>query len=60
MSCVISQSFPLRPHSSAPPPYLVLCVPALRGFKALKQVVKLLFKLGRREEMMEAYRLVFG
>jgi hypothetical protein len=27
-----------------------------RGFKALKQVVKLLFKLGRREEMMDAYR----
>lgn len=27
-----------------------------RGFKALKQIVKLLFKLGRREEMMEAYR----
>jgi hypothetical protein len=31
-----------------------------RGFKALKQIVKLLFKLGRREEMMEAYRCVFG
>lgn len=29
-----------------------------RGFKALKQIVKLLFKLGRREEMMEAYRQV--
>jgi hypothetical protein len=27
-----------------------------RGFKALKQIVKLLFKLGRREEMMEAYK----
>lgn len=31
-------------------------LPACRGFKALKQIVKLLFKLGRREEMMEAYK----
>jgi hypothetical protein len=27
-----------------------------RGFKALKQIVKLLFKMGQREKMMEAYR----
>ncbi len=27
-----------------------------RGFKALKQIVKLHYKLGQAEEMMEAYR----
>jgi hypothetical protein len=29
-----------------------------RGFKALKQIVKLLFKLGRREDMIDAYKCV--
>lgn len=35
---------------------VAVAVTACRGFKALKQIVKLLFKLARREEMMEAYR----
>jgi hypothetical protein len=29
-----------------------------RGFKALKQIVKLHFKLGQKDKMMEAYRWV--
>jgi hypothetical protein len=32
------------------------CFASFRGFKALKQIVKLLLKLGRRQEMMEAYK----
>jgi hypothetical protein len=35
---------------------LVAAAAAARGFKALKQIVKLLFKLGDRQKMMEAYR----
>ena len=33
----------------------LLCV-AARGFKALKQVVKLHYKLGNHSEMLQAYR----
>jgi hypothetical protein len=32
------------------------CYGGFRGFKALKQMVKLLYKLGDRKKMMEAYR----
>jgi hypothetical protein len=35
---------------------MLVAAAASRGFKALKQIVKLLFKLGDRQKMMEAYR----
>ncbi len=37
----------------------VLCV-AARGFKALKQVVKVHYKLGNHSEMLQAYRCGLG
>ena len=37
-------------------PYLCECISVCRGFKALKQVVKLLYKLEEYNEMLSSYR----
>lgn len=34
------------------------CLSVARGFKALKQTVKLYYRLGRYKEMMDAYRVM--
>lgn len=36
--------------------HAMFIIPVTRGFKALKQTVKLYYRLGRYKEMMEAYR----
>ena len=36
--------------------HLIFILYSIRGFKALKQTVKLYYRLGRYKEMMEAYR----
>lgn len=37
-------------------PHAIFIILVTRGFKALKQTVKLYYRLGRYKEMMEAYR----
>jgi hypothetical protein len=50
--CPCPQTHPSHPPHPSPKHH------PCRGFKALKQIVKLHFKLGQKDKMMEAYRWV--